>query len=63
MPNKRPYTVRILYKSGNSISFDCEEFSFKGRPGSGDCHVTWKNASPNPLFLGVENIEAIYEVL
>lgn len=54
---RRPYKVKILYKSGNSITFRCKEFNIKWSPHR---EVSWDGAKPAPMYVGVEEIEAAW---
>lgn len=53
-------SVVITYKSGHSLRVVVE--SFKVEYQGGDLiSVTWENMIPSPMFLGIENIESIYQ--
>ncbi len=52
------FKVRILYKSGNSHEFWTTHFSVK----NGDWKWNAVTQTNNPILLGVDEIEAVYQV-
>lgn len=53
----RPFLIEIRYKSGKSVRFRCTEFT------AGGGQVSWRNAAPRPLQIGINEIESIWQVL
>lgn len=53
---RRLYTVRVIYKSGATMDFDCDEFSLSGT------RATWKNAHPDPIRFGIDELAAVYQL-
>lgn len=56
------YHIRVLYKSGNSVEFHCDELRVVGDGEGGIQKATWTAADPKPLVIGIEHIEAIYQL-
>lgn len=54
---KRPYKVKVLYKSGNSVTFRCKDFTIIP-----EVRAKWEDAKPGIIFLGLDEIEAVYEL-
>lgn len=55
---KTIFTIRVNYKSGKTEEFECYEFSCI--PGK---EASWEGvAFPAPLWLGLENVESIWQV-
>ena len=52
------FKVRVLYKSGNQQEFWCTEFNVKNG------HWTWNAVTQtnNPIMLGVDDVEAVWQV-
>jgi hypothetical protein len=57
---KRLFTVRVIYKSGATMDFDCDDFTWKREGGS--VKVTWRNAHPDPILIGADDIAAVYQL-
>jgi hypothetical protein len=57
--NKR---IRVNYRSGHWMEFDCDEFTLIRNQISGAYSAQWDNASPSPLKLGLEDVESIWGV-
>ncbi len=55
------HMVRIQYKSGIVVDVKCTSFTVKFRDGE-ISSIEWTNLSPVPLYIGVDNIEAVWEV-
>lgn len=55
-------TVRIIYKSGAVQDVECENFTVLFSPAKGLTRIEWENARPRPLFLGIDDIAAVYEM-
>ena len=55
--------VRIVYKSGHVVDFECEDFTCT-RYGNGDLTLEWKliPGKPRPLFIHPEEIESIWQI-
>jgi hypothetical protein len=57
------HKVRVLYKSGNSIEFECDDLNIEwDRSDNRVTSMTWKDPKPKPLMVGIHNIEAVYEL-
>lgn len=55
---KKVFTICINYKSGKTVEFECYEFSCI--PGK---EASWEGIGfPAPLWLGLENVESIWQV-
>jgi hypothetical protein len=53
-------TVTIIYKSGAKVHLEVKELSItKGVNGLKE--ITWEEADPRPLFIGIDEVAAIYE--
>lgn len=61
MARRLPLTLRILYKSGQSVEVDCAEAIYTRDDGQ-VTSLTITKAKPNFLFAGIGNIEAIWIV-
>jgi hypothetical protein len=59
---ERNFTVRVIYKSGATMDFACDEFSFERERGEQKFTVTWKNAHPAPILIGAAEISAVYQL-
>lgn len=59
----KTYRVQINYKSGQSVAITCKNFKVAFSPLGGVSRVTWDAANPTPLFVGVDEIESIWELL
>ena len=57
------FTIRIVYKSGYVMDFDCLEFTIEDN-GFGGNTYKWKSAGegPQPLLLGPNEIAAVWQV-
>lgn len=55
------HKVRIIYKSGVVQDVKCDDFKVSLGNG-GLSRVTWDNAKPRPLYIGVDEIAAVYEL-
>lgn len=53
--------VQINYKSGTSMVVECEDFGLK-RIGGDLTSVNWDSCKPNPMFIGVDDIESVWEL-
>ena len=54
---KPVYTIRVNYKSGKTEELECYEFKHTRNEAS------WKGIGfPAPLWLGLENVESIWQV-
>jgi len=58
----RKHVARIVYKSGHEVFVRCEEFSVKRNGFNGALEVSWKNAKPEPLMIGVDDIESVWKI-
>jgi len=54
--------VRVIYKNGHIEEISCSEFGVKKDSSGILFAVDWADAWPKPLYLGVDNIAAIYEI-
>lgn len=55
--------VQITYKTGHVQTVTCEYMNVSRNTMTGDItKVEWKDMEPKPLFLGMENIESIWQV-
>jgi hypothetical protein len=52
--------VQINYRTGRSITVQCDEFTITRKPGNTE--YQWVNMVPNPLLIGVEDIESVWEI-
>lgn len=53
--------VQINYKSGHSVTMECDSFSVKTN-GLGNRTFEWDNAKPRPLMLGADDVESVWEL-
>lgn len=55
--------ILVIYKSGAQVTLTCEGgFVVEKRGGTLES-VTWNGkTTPRPLFFGIDDVEAIYEV-
>ena len=53
------HSITILYKSGNRIQMRCTKFVVNLR-GEKLASVSWEEATPRPLYINVDEIEAVY---
>jgi hypothetical protein len=55
--------VQIFYKSGNSIVITAEKFKTTRSPHTGELTgIEWGGVTPNILFPGINEIEAIFDL-
>lgn len=59
---KRPHLVRVIYKSGATIDVACVNFKTKRNAFNELSGVEWEGASPDALFIGVDDIAAVWKV-
>ena len=52
--------ITVLYKSGAKVTIKCESFTCFRRGGE-LTKIEWDSPQPKPLFIGVDNIAAVYE--
>jgi hypothetical protein len=52
--------VQINYKSGLSMIMECDNFKIS-RVSSG-ISFEWENGIPNPMLIGVDDIESVWEL-
>jgi hypothetical protein len=58
---QRTYTVRVVYKGGATVDIDCKNFKIE-RNGLGNItQVTWEDAHPHPIVIGVDEIAAVFQ--
>jgi hypothetical protein len=55
--------VQINYKSGQSVVVTCTQFKVKWDGVGGIHRVEWADVKPNPLHIGINEIESIWEIL
>ena len=55
------FTVRVMYKSGTTIDFECTKFDIK-IDGS-NTEFSWKAYKPKkPILLGISEIAAVWQI-
>lgn len=54
-------TVQINYRSGHTMKVTCDSFTVT-HAGGDILQIEWKNVSPNPLHMGVSQIESVWEL-
>lgn len=59
---KRPVKIQINYKSGQSVAFRCKSFKVSFNPFGEIAKVTWDDAMPRPMSVGVDHIESVWEL-
>jgi len=59
---KRKHRIRVIYKSGAIMDFDCNEFTVERNSTTGWLECGWTDAWPNPLLLGIDDIAAVFEI-
>ena len=52
--------VVIRYKSGKSITVRAEKITVT-RNGGSITGISWTNMTPDPLFIGLDNIESVWQ--
>jgi hypothetical protein len=52
------YTIRIIYKSGASMEFNCLSFSINGGQYKWEC----ADGDVRPVLLGVDEVAAVWQV-
>jgi len=57
----RKHKIKVIYKSGAVQVIRCDTFSVKHAPGK-ITELSWENAKPTPLFIGVDEVAAVYEL-
>lgn len=62
METRVVYKIRIIYKSGATIDFEC--FKFKVERNAGSTRYVWNSADENvsPIHLGADDIAAVWQV-
>jgi hypothetical protein len=53
--------VLVLYKSGNRMEFVAEKFTGTTRGGMLS-EVAWEGIKPIPLYFGIDEIEAVFDL-
>jgi hypothetical protein len=53
--------IKIAYKTGNVQYLKCDSFNVE-RISAELSKLSWENAEPKPLFVGLDDIESIFEV-
>lgn len=51
--------VQINYRSGHSIVVRCDKFKVTWTNGRID-KIAWENVEPNPIFMGVSDVESVW---
>ncbi len=54
--------VLIIYKSGAQIVVRCKEFTASRNALGELTEIQWNQAKPSPLFAGINDIAAIWQV-
>ena len=62
MFNFRKHKIRIIYKSGVTQDFECNEFSANKNVYGELSSLTWKDATPDPMFISVANVESVWQL-
>lgn len=53
----------IVYKSGYTLKAEAEHLSLKVSASSGELtEIAWENMQPQPIFIGINEIAAIYQL-
>ncbi len=52
--------IKIIYKSGATIDIVCDDITVSKR-GSTLAKLEWENTHPRPLFVGIDDIAAIWD--
>lgn len=62
METRTVYKIRIIYKSGATIDFEC--FKFEVERNVGSTRYIWNSADENvsPVHLGADEIAAVWQV-
>lgn len=62
METRTVYKIRIIYKSGTTMDFEC--FKFEVERNGSNLRYIWKSADENvsPLYLGADDIAAVWQV-
>lgn len=61
-PERRRDRVTVVYKSGAMIDLTCESLKVTvGRVENDLREVSWVDASPRPLYMGLDQVAAIWE--
>jgi len=58
----RRHKIKIIYKSGATQVLNCTAFRVTRAAEGGITAVSWENAKPAPLVIGVDEIAAVYEL-
>jgi len=53
--------VRVIYKSGAIVDLTCKDFTARTRGGT-LVEVEWDDPEPRPMYFGVDNVAAIWEL-
>lgn len=61
MSDDQTYTVQINYKSGQSIVAKAKKFSITDNTLGGRTY-TWNGMNPDPLMIGADDIESVWEL-
>lgn len=56
---RRPHKVTIVYRSGATVTFRCEEITV-GTTGNEITRLKWDDAKPRPLHAGLADIAAVW---
>lgn len=63
MKLRRKHKVRINYKSGRSVTIQCDEFTVRRDYMTGGvAEVSWDRAKPTPLQVGLEDVESVWQL-
>lgn len=54
--------VRIIYKSGAQIDVSCDSFETEANALGVLTKIKWENATPRPMFLGINDISAVWQL-
>lgn len=59
---KRKHMVRVIYKSGATLDVRCNQFKVNRNAFNELSSVEWKDAKPDALHIGVDEIAAVWQV-
>lgn len=60
MTGKKKVRIQINYKSGISMVIECDEFRIRNTA-TGRCYE-WESAEPNPMHLGADSVESVWQL-
>jgi hypothetical protein len=54
--------VQINYRSGISMVVECDEFTISRSKFNNAKSIEWAGAEPDPMWLGIEDIESVWQL-